>query len=113
MKNRDDWIREAKSRQDNIDPIRQIPNIALFQGTLIKGHRRLNPAQRIGALVFGLTSWVYGCLFVPDIVRILQARRLPDPSVVFCLFFLWAGWKITINAIVNDPERLRKKRLTL
>jgi len=37
MEPRDKWIDELIRRQDNIDPIRRIPNGALFQGTLIKG----------------------------------------------------------------------------
>ncbi len=51
MDHRDDWIRELERRQDNIDPIRRIPNSALFSGALINGNLRLNGVQR-GARFF-------------------------------------------------------------
>ena len=54
------WIDELRRRQDNIDPIRRIPNGALFQGTLINGNLRLNRVQRIGALMLGLLSLAFG-----------------------------------------------------
>ena len=39
MKSREEWQNELIRRQDNIDPIRRIPNVALFHETLIKAVR--------------------------------------------------------------------------
>jgi len=42
MRDEERWIEDLTRRQDNTDPIRRIPNVALFEGTLIKGNRRLS-----------------------------------------------------------------------
>lgn len=65
MEHRDDWIRELERRQDNIDPIRRIPNGALFHGSLINGNLRLNRVQRAGALFLGFVDWQRGVLLLP------------------------------------------------
>jgi hypothetical protein len=67
-----EWIDELSPRPDNIDPIRRIPNGAPFQGTPIKGSRRLNKPQRIGAFRLGF------------------------------------GWRIVMNAALNNPKQPRK-----
>jgi hypothetical protein len=104
---------ELARRQDNIDPIRRIPNGALFQGTLINGTRHLNKLQRIGAVIVGLFSLASGCF---SMARIFAELRSWSPGYdalsfgIFGPFSLWVGWKITINAIVNQPKnRLPRK----
>jgi hypothetical protein len=52
MEPRDKWIDELIRRQENIDPIRRIPNGALFQGTLIKGATSASIEFRASALFF-------------------------------------------------------------
>ena len=75
MEDRDDWIRELERRQDNIDPIRLIPNGALFQGTLINGNLRLNRVQRAGAVFLGLCGLAEGCSFAVSAIAGLRAGR--------------------------------------
>lgn len=111
MDHRDDWIRELEQRQDNIDPIRRIPNYVLYQGTLINGNLRLNGTQRAGAIFVGICGLATGCFLAVSALADLRAGHLPDLSyVLFCPFSFWIGWRITKNAIVNDPERARQKK---
>jgi hypothetical protein len=107
------WINELRRRQDNIDPIRRIPNGALFQGTLINGNLRLNAVQRIGALLLGVPSLGAGCFGVAHIIASLWQRNTPDmwlPEVIYFPLALWFGWKMTVNAIVNDPKKAHTKK---
>ena len=109
MKRRDDWIDEAVQRQDNIDPIRRIPNGALFQGTLIKGNRRLNGVQRLGALIIGLSTLAVGLFMLAEGIVALHKGNILNtmlPNGLFVPFSLWAGYKITIHALVNNPRKL-------
>ena len=109
MKNRDDWIRDLERRQDNIDPIRRIPNSAFFQGTLINGNLRLNPVQRAGALLLGVCGLAAGFFSVASVVIELRAQHFPDLAyMIFAPFSLWLGWKLTKNAFVNDPTKARR-----
>jgi hypothetical protein len=113
MKSREDWMEEVLRRQDNIDPIRRIPNGALFQGTLINGNRRLNTAQRIGAVIIGISALVFGCLCLAQLIAALRAWRLPGEALyeaIFCPFSLWVGWKITAHALINHPRTPQPKR---
>jgi len=108
-----EWINELRRRQDNIDPIRRIPNGALFQGTLINGNLRLNWVQRIGALMLGLPSLAFGCFGLAHLIDALRKWSSPDlwlPEVIYFPLALWFGWKITINAIVNDPRKAQTKK---
>jgi hypothetical protein len=101
---------ELARRQDNIDPIRRIPNGALFQGTLINGTQHLNRAQRIGAVLMGLFSLAFDCYSLARVVAELRSWALgyDTPSLgIFAPFSLWVGWKITMNAIVNKPKNRR------
>ena len=107
MQSKEDWMAELARRQDNIDPIRRIPNGALFQGTLINGSLRLNKVQRFGALIMGVFSLAFGCSSVVRVVAELRSWTLGYETlsfVIFGPFSLWAGWKITMNAIVNKPK---------
>ena len=104
-----EWIRELERRQDNIDPIRRIPNDALFQGTLIKGNLRLNRVQRVGALLLGTCNLVV----VVVIVAAAIDRGADSPGIgalLFCPLSLWFAWKMIRNAIVNDRARPRSTR---
>jgi len=108
MKYRDDWIDEAVRRQDNIDPIRRIPNGALFQGTLINGNRRLNGVQRAGALIIGLSTLAVGLSMLAQGIVALRTGDIIDTvlsTALFVPFSLWAGYKITVNALVNNPRK--------
>ena len=113
MQSKEDWIAELARRQDNIDPIRRIPNGALFQGTLINGTQQLNKVQRFGAVMLGLFSLGFGCSSLARVVAELRSWALGYDTLglgIFGPFSLWAGWKITMNAIVNKPKdrQLRK-----
>ena len=111
MDHRDDWIRELERRQDNIDPIRRIPNGALFQVTLINGNLRLNKVQRAGAVFVGLCGLAEGCFGVVSAIAELRAGRLPDVwFLIFCPFSLWIGWRITKNALINDPVKAQRRK---
>ena len=112
MSHRKNWVNDSIRRQDNIDPIRRIPNVALFQGTLIKGSLRLNPAQRIGALIVALTTLLVGCLGLVHFVKAVHAWNLSDPYLLLAFFSpvsFWFGWRIVRNAVINDPSRTSKK----
>ena len=109
MDPREEWIRELERRQDNIDPIRRIPNSALFQGRLINGDLRLNTVQRVGAAFMGICSLVTGAGLL--IGGLLTLREGEWPGLVLFVFSplsLWFGWKMTRNAIVNDPARAKR-----
>ena len=113
MQSKEDWIAELARRQDNIDPIRRIPNGALFQGTLINGTQHLNNVQRIGAVIMGLSGLAFGCSGVVRIVAELRSWSLGYDTVGLCIFSpfsLWVGWKITSNAIVNKPKNRRSAK---
>jgi hypothetical protein len=113
MKRREDWIDDLARRQDNIDPIRRIPNGALFQGTLIKGSQRLNGAQRIGALIIGLFTLTFGCIGLAQGVAALRSWSLANVDLylaILCPFSLWVGWKITMNAVINNPKKGQSKK---
>jgi len=56
MRSREGWLKDVARRQDNIDPIRRIPDWALVQGTVINGNYRLHGLQRVGVLIAGLFS---------------------------------------------------------
>ena len=106
MDHRDDWIRELERRQDNIDPIRRIPNSALFNGTLIKGNLKLNRVQRAGAVFLGLVNIAVGVTAIANAVGDFRAGRGIDfPILVFCPLPLWFGWRMTKNAFVNSPYK--------
>jgi hypothetical protein len=110
MDPRDEWIHELERRQDNIDPIRRIPNSALFSGSLIKGNLRLNPVQRAGALFWGLTQLALGCFLLASSISELREGRASEVEfLLFCPFTLWFGWRITKNAIVNDPGKAKRR----
>jgi hypothetical protein len=108
MRSREDWIEEIVRRQDNIDPIRRIPNGASFQATLINGTRHLNKVQRLGVLILGLFGLAFGCFSRAEVIAALRAWSL-DHSVltlgIFCPFSLWIGWKITMNALIDSPRK--------
>jgi len=107
MEKKDEWIKELERRQDNIDPIRRIRIGALFQGTLIKGDRRLNGWLRAGALVIGMFALTFGCFGLADIIAALRSWSLVNSDLyisVFCPFSLWLGWKVTMNALFNSPQ---------
>jgi len=111
MERRDDWIRELERRQDNIDPIRRIPNGALFQGTLINGNLRLNKVQRAGAVFLGLCGLAEGAYVGASALAELRTGHLPEIAfLIFCPFTLWIGWRITKNALINDPAKARRRK---
>jgi hypothetical protein len=114
MTDKDAWIRELERRQDNIDPIRRIPNSALFQGTLINGNLRLNGVQRAGALFFGIIALAEAIAALVNAISEFRAGRLPGFGfLIFFPFLSWAGWRVTKNAIINDPEKAWRKKLNL
>jgi hypothetical protein len=101
-------------RQDNIDPIRRIPNGALFTGTLINGGQQWNKVQRFGALLVGMMTLSSGILGLSWIVAAVLSRPVVDPGMtIYAAFFvpfsLWAGYKMVWNAFL-DTERNRKQR---
>ena len=107
MQSKEDWMAELARRQDNIDPIRRIPNGALFHGTLINGSQHLNKVQRFGAMILGLFNLAFGCFSVARIVPEVRSWSLSYDGIawgIFGPFSLWVGWKITMNAIVNKPK---------
>jgi hypothetical protein len=113
MEQRDDWIRELERRQDNIDPIRRIPNGALFEGTLIKGTRQLNKVQRVGAILLGFSSLAVGCFCIAEAFASLRSWSSPNWDITYVIFAplsLWAGWRITANALANDPQKNQHKK---
>jgi hypothetical protein len=109
MEHRDDWIRELERRQDNIDPIRRIPNGALFQERLINGSLRLNGIQRVGAVFLGLIGLAEGCALAVGAIAGLREGHSPDRRfLIFCPCSMWAGRRITKNALINDPTKARR-----
>jgi len=110
IRDRNDWVREFERRQDNIDPIRRIPNNALFQGTLINGNLRLNGVQRAGALFFGLLALTEAGFGLANALVEIRAGNWPEFGfVIFLPLMLWIGWKVTKNAITNNPTKARHR----
>ena len=112
MEPREKWIEELARRQDNIDPIRRIPNGALFQGTLIKGNIRLNKVQRFGAIFLGLMGLVLGCFALVQAVAAVRSRDFSNPMLTFTILTplsVWFSWRILKNAWVNDPQKRHRK----
>ena len=72
MKPREEWKNELIQRQDNVDPIRRIPNVALFHGTLIKGGQKWNRVQRAGALLVGTCTLAMGVIGLGWIVSAIR-----------------------------------------
>jgi hypothetical protein len=108
MEPRDKWTDELIRRQDNIDPIRRIPNGGLFQGTLIKGSLRLNKIQRFGAIFLGLIGLGFGCFVLVEGVAAIHSRDFSSPMLpvaVLTPLSLWFGWRIVKNAWINDPRK--------
>jgi len=94
MQSKEDWMAELLRRQDNVDPIRRIPNGALFQGTLINGTQHLNRVQRFGAVVLGLFSLSFGCMSVARFIAELRSWALDYDTLSLCIFSpfsLWVG----------------------
>ena len=111
MEPRDKWIDDLTRRQDNIDPIRRIPNGALFQGTLIKGNLRLNKIQRLGAIFLGLVGLAFGCFVLVETVAAVYSRSFSNPMLPVAILSplsIWFAWRILKNAWVNDPRKHRK-----
>jgi len=112
MEPRDKWIDELTRRQDSIDPIRRIPNGALFQGTLIKGNIRLNKVQRLGAIFVGLIGLVFGCFLLVEAVVVVRSRDFSNPMLsvaIFAPLSVWFAWRMLRNAWVNDPRKRHRK----
>ena len=110
MKSRQEWMNELIRRQDNIDPIRRIPNGALFQGTLIKGNLRLNRFQRIGTISLALVSFIFGCfVLIQGIVAVRTGNySFPIlPGLLFLPLSFWFSWRVLRNAVINDPRANR------
>jgi len=113
LDSRQEWINDLVRRQDNVDPIRRIPNGALFQGTLIRGNFRLNKRQRAGAVILGVCSLAFGCFGLAQIITALSSWKFEDSTLVAAIYFplsLWFGWKMTRNALVNNPEKGHKTK---
>ncbi len=120
VKSREQWLAEIQQRQSNIDPIKRIPNSALFQGTLIKGGRVLTPFQRLAAAVMGILIMFGGCYGVADSIG-LFLRKATTTDVLaslisggFAALLVGLGFKITLNALVTkaaakQPLGLKKK----
>ena len=113
MRDRQEWLRELDQRQQNIDPIKRIPNAALFQGTLIKGSRRLNAPQRIGAVIVGFSALMMSSFLLASFIRssINSSSGLEIASAIAILPFaalgFYFGYRIVINALLNTPSRKR------
>ncbi len=111
MDPREEWIRELERRQDNIDPIRRIPNGALFQGRLINGNLNLNRVQRAGAVFLGSCSVLTGIFFAfTAIVNFRSGLAAELGFILYTPLSLWIGWKMIRNAVVNDPEKVRPRK---
>lgn len=112
MKPREEWKNELIQRQDNVDPIRRIPNVALFHGTLIKGGQKWNRVQRAGALLVGTCTLAMGVIGLGWIVSAIRFSPGDFGMAIFAIFFapfsFWAGYKIMANAIFGS-ERNRKQ----
>ena len=112
MEPRDKWIDELVRRQDNVDPIRRIPNGALFEGTLIRGNLRLNKFQRFGAIFVGCTGFVFGCFILVRVIAAIRSHDFSDPALPGALLMplsFWFAWRIVKNAWINDPRAKRSK----
>ena len=112
MKTREDWENELIQRQDNIDPIRRIPNSALFTGTLVNGGQQWNKAQRIGALLVGVFTFAFGVEGLSWVLAAIFAQPVVDLGMTIVSVFsaplsLWAGYRIAKNAFIN-PAKDRK-----
>jgi len=114
MKSREEWLAEVEQRQRNVDPMGRIPNVANFEGTLIRGDRKLTPFQRFAALVFGASSVITGAFLIAQFVYMAKQKTpaldLVDPflfALVSCLG-LWFGFRIVRNAWVN--KGIHRKR---
>jgi len=111
MKDRQEWLRELDLRQRNIDPIGRIPNVASFQGALIRGLRRLNGPQRVAAVVIGFAGLTFGCFTMALVVRGLMGYESRMELIYNLLYlplgilFFYFGFKIVINAVVNEPAK--------
>ena len=107
MKSREDWLAEVEQRQRNIDPMGRIPNVASFQGTLIKGDRTLTPFQRIAALAFGTSSLMTGAFLIAQFLNLAKQKpsfiSLVEPFffALFSCLGIWFGFQIVRNAWVN------------
>jgi hypothetical protein len=112
MEPREEWVDELIRRQDNIDPIRRIPNGALFEGSLIKGNLRLNKVQRIGAIFLGLLGLIFGCFVLVQTIAAVHSRDLSNPllpGAILSPLSLWFGWRTVKNAWINDPRTGSRK----
>ena len=110
MEPRDKWIDELVRRQDNVDPIRRIPNGALFQETLIKGNLRLNKFQRFAAILVGFIGLVFGGFVLVRAIADIRSRDFSDPMLPGLLLSplsFWFAWRIIRNAWINDPKTSR------
>jgi len=115
LKTREEWQAELISRQDNVDPIRRIPNVALFNGTLIKGGQQWNKRQRFGALLLGIPTFAMGVWGVTSFVAVAFSARSVNIGItlwflLFAPFSLWAGYRIISNAVFNSEKLLKKPR---
>jgi hypothetical protein len=62
--------------------------------------------------VLGLPSLAFGCFGLAHLVAALRKWSSSDrwlPELIYFPLALWFGWKMTINAIVNDPKRRRPR----
>ena len=110
MKSREEWQDELVRRQDNIDPIRRIPNVALFHGTLIKGGQHWNGVQRAGALLVGAGALAMGVIELGWVLVAIRGKSGVDiglaiASVFYVPFTFWAGYKIVANAVFSPGKR--------
>jgi hypothetical protein len=113
VKSREEWQNELIQRQDNIDPIRRIPNVALFHATLIKGGQRWNRVQRAGAVLVGMCTLAMGIIGFGWIVSAMRLKPGADLAMAILAVFgvpfsFWAGYKILVNALLN-PDQNRKQ----
>ena len=110
VKSKEEWLLELRRRQDNIDPIRKIPNVAFFEGTLIKGALRLNGMQRFGALLLGASALFMGCVMLAGALPLGRGGSFAEQTVLWIaqlplvVLELYFGWKTTMNALLNQPE---------
>jgi hypothetical protein len=113
MKSREEWENELIQRQDNIDPIRRIPNVALFHGTLINGGQRWNRFQRAGALLIGTCTLTMGVIGLGWIVSAMRFKAGADIAMaivasLYAPFSFWAGYKIVANALFSSEEKRKQ-----
>jgi hypothetical protein len=109
VKSREEWEAEVRQRQQNVDPIGRIPNVALFHGTLIRGSRRLNGVQRLGAFLVGGASLIAACLLLAWNIRSWMGwsgtwERISSLGpLLFGLLSVYLGIRVIVNAVLNDP----------